>query len=97
MENNQRRSGRTCLIIAGAIKELLEKGEVTFSDHYHSNHTTTFYRQFIIRVLFDTLSKLLNVPGKNVAEMFEVKYHFIQNNYISGITIKATNKGKFQY
>lgn len=92
IKDNGRRSGRTYLILASKIAELLETGECTICDHYHSNHTDRFYRSLVVGPLLKTLSVLLNKSYKDIAEIFEVKYNFIQNNYINSVTIKAIIK-----
>lgn len=97
MKNEARRSGRTKLILAQAINQLLETGQVTISDHYHSNHTDSFYKSFVERPMFRTLSALLELPTPEVYKIFEVQYNYNDRGRVGSITVTANNSGLFQY
>lgn len=94
--NKYRRTGRTALIIANGIAQFLERGSTQIVDHYHGNHTQSFYERFIVKNFILTLATLLNVSGKDIQDILTIKYQNLGGR-CQGVVIIAYNKGQFQY
>ena len=93
-----RRTGKTCLIIAKAIVEILETGECIIVDDDHRNRTEKFYTVYLLIPFLKQLSTLLKLDKQQIENTFD--WHFIQKydrNICLGIKVTANNKGKYQY
>ena len=88
---NERRSGRTSILIAEGLKQLLLTGEVIISDHYHGSdrsHTVHFYDSHIFPQVLKALANILTMEKRDVMQAFDF-FAVVEHQLCSGLYIKS--------
>lgn len=95
--NNNRRSGRTKLIIAESITELLSTGSCLIIEHQGTPQTLAYYEKFTSYWFYQALQGLFyDIPIKELRSIFPCRA-LMDDGYCLGLEVTAKQQGEFQY
>jgi len=95
--NNGRRSGRSKLIIAKAINELLSSGCCLIVEHEGSPQTIQYYEKFTQYWFYKALQGFFyDIPIKELQSLFPVRF-ILDDGYCLGIWVLAKEEEQYQY